>query len=105
MATPLTEAATFDAQVIVPEDGLDDESAASLVPAFQSLADRTLYLKTTYEAEVGRHRVYAASGTSGTVTIPYYAEHVYASGFGNPVSVGCVWQVATPPDGSADRRW
>ena len=45
MAIPLTETANFDAQVIVPQDGLDDESAASLVPAFQSLADRTRALK------------------------------------------------------------
>jgi len=49
MATPLTEAATFDAQVIVPQDGIDDESAASLVPAFQSVANRTRALKPIYD--------------------------------------------------------
>ena len=46
MATPLTESATFDAQVSVPQDGIDDETASSLVPAFQSLANRSRILKT-----------------------------------------------------------
>lgn len=46
MAAPLTESATFDANVVVPEDGVDDETAASLVPAFQSLTNRARWLYT-----------------------------------------------------------
>src|SRR4051794_8855107 len=49
MATPLTETATFDSQVSVPQDGIDDETAASLVPPFQSLANRTRALKPVYD--------------------------------------------------------
>ena len=48
MAAPLTETPTFDATVNVPEDGVDDETAASLVPAFQSLADRSQWLKAMW---------------------------------------------------------
>jgi hypothetical protein len=50
MPIALTEAATFDTSVSVPEDGIDDETAASLVPAFQSLANRTHSLKPIYDA-------------------------------------------------------
>jgi hypothetical protein len=46
VSTPLTESASFDSQVIVPQDGIDDETAASLVPAFQALANRSRILKT-----------------------------------------------------------
>jgi len=46
MATPLTESSTFDSQVIVPQDGIDDETSASLLPAFQALANRSRILKT-----------------------------------------------------------
>jgi len=142
MATPLTEAATFDPQVIVPQDGLDDETAASLVPALQSVANRTRALKPVYDfangdaaittpttktltlngtvidsptdggdvhlagAVRGRHWVSSPDcSSSGTKVIPYYAEHVYPGGFGSPVGTGVIWQVETPPSGSADRQW
>jgi hypothetical protein len=45
VATALTETANFDSTVVVPEDGVDDETASSLVPAFQSLANRSRALK------------------------------------------------------------
>lgn len=48
MSTVLTEAATYAASVTVPADG-DARTAASVVPAFQVLADRTKYLKTLTE--------------------------------------------------------
>ena len=49
MAIALTESATFDSQVSVPQDGIDDETAASLVPAFQAVANRTRALKPVYD--------------------------------------------------------
>jgi hypothetical protein len=44
MAVDLTESDTFTATVTVPEAG-DDRKAASVVPAFQALANRTKNLK------------------------------------------------------------
>jgi hypothetical protein len=46
MAAPLTETSTFEPQVIVPEDGVDDETAASLVTPFQQLTNRARWLFT-----------------------------------------------------------
>lgn len=73
MAAPLTETPTFDADVIVPEDGVDDETAASLVPAFQSLADRSQWLKamwttllSTFSLSTGSATISGVIGYSGT---------------------------------------
>lgn len=44
MASNLTESSTFDATVTVPSDG-DSMSAASVIAAFQALANRSKYLK------------------------------------------------------------
>jgi len=150
MAIALTESATFDSQVSVPQDGIDDETAASLVPAFQAVANRTRALKPVYDLSTtgasitptgnvsiatpttktiglngttfdstadggdlhpagaiqGRHRVaFIDCSSTGTKAIPYYVEHVHPAGFGAPVTSGVVWQVGTPPSGSADRCW
>src|SRR6478609_4894204 len=52
----------------------------------------------------GRHRVaFPDCSTTGTKTIPYYAEHVFPLGLGAPVSAGVIWQVGTPPSGATDK--
>lgn len=48
MPTNLTETSTFDATITVPADG-DARTAASVVTPFQSLANRSKYLKTLTE--------------------------------------------------------
>jgi fibronectin-binding autotransporter adhesin len=67
MATPVTETATFDSQVVVPDDGVDFETAASLLPAFQSLADRTRALKFIYDLFTSGGTVSTPISFAGTV--------------------------------------
>jgi hypothetical protein len=64
MAHNLTEASTFTADVNVPDDG-DDLVDVSVEPAFQSLANRTKYLKARVDAleAAGVFGRYAVSGT------------------------------------------
>jgi hypothetical protein len=58
-----------------------------------------------YGATLGKHSVAAVSSVGVSATIPYYTEWVYVGGFGAPVTAGFIWQVATPPNGSATRCW
>lgn len=47
MSHNLTEAATYDANVTVPDPG-DNRTAASVITAFQALADRTAWIKAQF---------------------------------------------------------
>lgn len=79
MAHNLTEIASYFANVSVP-DGGDARTAASIEPGFQSLANRTKYLKARVDAlgNYARFRIEApspgvASGAKLTLAAPHLA--------------------------------